>query len=85
MGTAFRESVSTTGTWADLAAQPPKLGVARSNRARVTICFRALGGLAPTSVAHQITEPNRTISLYRFFGMVQISSGGFLPLSIWTS
>jgi hypothetical protein len=64
--------------------QPPKLGVARSNRARVTICFRALGGLAPTSVAHQITEPNRTISLYRFFGMVQISSGGFLPLSIWT-
>jgi hypothetical protein len=24
-------------------------------------------------------------ALYRFFGMVQISSGGFLPLSIWTS
>jgi len=23
-------------------------------------------------------------ALYRFFGMVQISSGGFLPLSIWT-
>ena len=37
------------------------------------------------SVAHPITEPHRTISLYRFFGMVQISSVGFLPLSIWTS
>jgi hypothetical protein len=24
-------------------------------------------------------------ALYRFFGMVQISSGGFLPLLIWTS
>jgi len=24
-------------------------------------------------------------ALYRFFGMVQISSRGFLPLSIWTS
>jgi hypothetical protein len=24
-------------------------------------------------------------ALYRFFGMVQISSDGFLPLSIWTS
>ncbi len=24
-------------------------------------------------------------ALYRFFGMVQISSGGCLPLSIWTS
>jgi hypothetical protein len=23
-------------------------------------------------------------ALYRFFGMVQISSGGFLPLLIWT-
>jgi hypothetical protein len=23
-------------------------------------------------------------ALYRFFGMVQISSSGFLPLSIWT-
>jgi hypothetical protein len=47
--------------------------------------FRALSGPAPASVAHQNTEPDRTISLYRFFGMVQISSGGFLPLSIWTS
>ena len=36
------------------------------------------------SVAHRITEPNRIISLYRFFGMVQISSVGVLPLSIWT-
>jgi hypothetical protein len=24
-------------------------------------------------------------ALYRFFGMVQISSGGFLPILIWTS
>jgi hypothetical protein len=55
-----------------------------ANRARVTIWFRALSGLAPASVAHRITEPDRTISLYRFFGMVQISSGGFLPLLIWT-
>jgi hypothetical protein len=37
------------------------------------------------SVAHRITEPDRTIFLYRFFGMVQVSSVGFLPLSIWTS
>jgi len=65
--------------------QPPKLGVARSNRARVTIWFRAASGLVPGSVAHQNTEPDRTISLYRFFGMVQISSVGFLPLSIWTN
>ena len=68
----------------DGCAQSPKLGVARSNRARVTIRFRALSGPAPASVAHQFTEPDRTISLYRFFGMVQISSCGFLPLSIWT-
>jgi len=67
-----------------LVAQPPKLGVARSNRARVTISFHALSGLGPASVAHQITEPDRTISLYRFFGKLQISSVGFLPLSIWT-
>jgi hypothetical protein len=60
--------------------EPPKLGVARSNRARVTIWFRALSGPAPASVARRITEPDRTISLYRFFGMVQISSVGFLPL-----
>jgi hypothetical protein len=50
---------------------------------RVTICFRALSGLARASVAHQNTEPDRTISFYRFFGLVQISSGGFLPLLIW--
>jgi len=36
------------------------------------------------SVAHRITEPDRTITLYRFFGMVQISSVGFSPLLIWT-
>ena len=36
------------------------------------------------SVAHPITEPDRTISLYRFFDMVQISLRGFLPLLIWT-
>jgi hypothetical protein len=65
--------------------QPPKPRVARSNRARVTIWFRALGGPAPASVAHRSTEPDRTTFLYRFFDMVQISSVGFLPLSIWTS
>ena len=45
----------------------------------------ALTRLALASVAHRITEPDRTISLYRFFGIVQITSVGVLPLSTWTS
>ena len=56
-----------------------------ADRARVTICFRSVTRLAPASVAHQNTEPDRTISLYRFFGMLHITSAGFLSLSIWTS
>jgi len=45
-----------------LAYQPPKLGVARSNRARVTICFRALGGPHPSAPTLSFTEPHRTSS-----------------------
>jgi len=48
----------------------------RSNRARVTLWFHALRGLAPASVAHQNTEPDRAISLSRLFGRVQISLVG---------
>ncbi len=62
----------------------PNLADGSHPRNLITIWFRALSRLAPASVAHQSTEPDRTISLYRFFGMVQISLGGFLPLSIWT-
>jgi hypothetical protein len=33
---------------------------------------------------HLMALRDRTISLYRFFGKLKISSVGFLPLSIWT-
>ncbi len=58
-----RESPATVHSYyafSDYAGRSPKLGVARSNRARVTIWFRALSGFAPASVAHRITEPNQT-------------------------
>jgi len=58
---------------AETNCEPGPVNAGRSNR------------LARASVAHPITESDRTITLYRFFGMLQISSVGFLPLSIWAS
>ncbi len=53
-------------------------------RATAEVAFSHEAGPASVSVAHRITEPDRTITLYRFFGMVQISLVGILSLSIWT-
>jgi hypothetical protein len=50
-----------------------ELGVARSNRARVTICLCALTRFAPASVAYQSTEPDRTIRAARIHSAMRVN------------
>ena len=65
--------------------EPPKLGVARSNRARVTIWFRAVSRL--TLRALRIKRPNQTEPFPSTVSSAWLRSPYvvFLPLLIWTN